>query len=73
MELCIVYCVVYEMCSFIPCVSLGQVNVNSLLKSSSDGCVEDPGYVGGSQDQDTIIVIANPLHLHQELCLDPPR
>jgi len=53
-------------------VRLRQRNVDALLESSPDGRVEDPGYVGGSKNEDAIGVIAYALHLHQELGLDAP-
>ena len=56
-----------------PCISLGQVNVNPLLKSPPDGGVQDPGNVGGAEHQDPVVIVADALHLDEELRLDPPR
>jgi hypothetical protein len=42
---------------------LRQVNVDSLLKPPPDGRVKNPWYVGGSQHQNTVHIIANTLHM----------
>lgn len=52
------------------CVFLRQWNINPLLETSPDGGVEDPWDVGGSKHQNAFGVIANSLHLNQELRLD---
>jgi len=52
---------------------IGEGNINSSLESSPDGGIESPGQVGGSEHQHTLVVVADSLHLDQELGLDPPR
>jgi len=49
------------------CMNLRQGNIDSLLKAASDGWIELPGYVWRTKHEDTIIVIANSLHLNKEL------
>ena len=51
---------------------LRQRNVDSFLESSTDRGVQDPGDVGRAEDEDAVVVVANALHLDQELGLDPP-
>lgn len=51
-------------------VLLGQWNINSLLETSPDGGVENPWDVGRAEHENTFSVIADALHLHQELGLD---
>ena len=52
-------------------VLLRQRDVDSLLESSPDGGVQDPGDVGGAEDEDAVVVVADALHLDQKLGLDP--
>jgi hypothetical protein len=55
------------------CVNLWQWDVDTLLKTTSDGWVEFPGYVRRAQHEDSIIIIAHALHLHEEFGLNAAR
>jgi hypothetical protein len=50
-----------------PCIKLRERNVNSALKSSSDGKVESFREIGGSQDENSILIITHTLHLSKKL------
>ena len=46
-------------------------NVHSFLEPPSDCWVKSPGQIGGSQNQNSITVVTNSLHLNQKLCFYP--
>lgn len=51
-------------------VLFGQRYINSLLESSSNGGIEDPGNVRSSQDKNSIAVLADALHLNKKFCFN---
>lgn len=53
-------------------VFFGERDVYSFLEPSAHGRVEAPGVVGGSEDEDLAFLVADALHLHEELGLDSP-
>lgn len=50
-----------------------QGNIDTLLKTTSDGGIKLPWHIRRAKHQDPIIIIADSLHLHEELSLDPAR
>ena len=56
------YTVPYQPPPSLPRMSIWKVDINSLLKPSPDSGVQDPGDVGGSQHQDSIVIIAHSLY-----------
>lgn len=54
-------------------VDVRQADVDAALEAAADGGVELPGDVGGSQDEDAARVLADAVHLHEQLRLDAPR
>ena len=46
-------------------------NVHSFLEPSSDCRVQSPGQIGSSQNQNSITIVANSLHLNQKFCFYP--
>ena len=49
---------------------LGEADVDTLLETPADGRVEPPGDVGGGEDEDAVGVVADTVHLDEELGLD---
>mmetsp|Transcript_28352 Transcript_28352/g.54016 ORF Transcript_28352/g.54016 Transcript_28352/m.54016 type:complete len:226 (-) Transcript_28352:615-1292(-) len=55
-------------------VLLWEGDVDALIEAPAHSLIEGVGHVGGAQHQHLpSVVVANPLHLNQELCLDSPR
>ena len=54
-------------------MNIWQGDIDSLLETTSDGRVKLPRDVRGTQDEDTIVVCADTVHLDEELSLDAPR
>lgn len=52
------------------CRFIGKTDVDSLLKSSSEGLIKFPWSVGGSHDKDTFLAVSATIHLDQEFSLD---
>ena len=52
------------------CLSLWERDVDTFLKSSSDSVIKLPGHVGSTEHQDTVHIVADTLHLDEELCFD---
>lgn len=50
--------------------SIRKRNVDTLLKTTADGVIELPRHVGGAKDKDSIHVVADTLHLYEELSFD---
>jgi hypothetical protein len=48
-------------------------DVDALLEAAADGGVQHPGQVGGGQGQHALVVVADAVHLHQELGLHAGR
>ena len=46
---------------------------NLLITTLPNSRVKDPGYVCRSEDQDSVVVVSDALHLDEELRLDPSR
>lgn len=53
-------------------VFFGKRDVYSLLEPSAHGRVEAPRVVGGAEHEDLAFLVADTLHLHEELGLDSP-
>lgn len=53
--------------------SVGEGNVDALLKTTSNGTIEGPGKIGGTEDEDARLIVTNTVHLNQELGLDTAR
>lgn len=49
---------------------LRETDVNTLLKTTANGRVETPWDVGGRKDEDPVGVVADTVHLDEELGLD---
>ena len=54
-------------------VGFWKGDINTLLEATSDCGVELPRNVWCAQDEDSVVVISNTLHLHKELSLDSAR
>ena len=52
---------------------IGETDVNTTLKPTSDGRVQLPGDVGGAEDQNAARIVTDAVHLNQEFRLDSSR
>lgn len=53
--------------------SIRQRDVDSLLETSSDSRIKAPGDIGGAQNEDSIIIIIDTLHLDEEFRFNTSR
>lgn len=54
-------------------IGLWEWNVNSFLKTATDGRVQGPGNVGCAQYQNATLVVPNAIHLNQKFSLNSSR
>lgn len=54
-------------------VDVGQADMDAALEAAADGSVELPGDIGSAQDEHAARILADAIHLHQQLRLDAPR